>query len=100
MKVYISGPITNNPDYMKDFQDAEDLLLKEGNVPVNPTKISPYNKKKVWSDYMKDDIKALMDCDAIYLLHGWTESRGARLEHELAVILDLKIFAELVKNVQ
>lgn len=95
MKVYISGPITNNPDYMDDFQDAEDLLLKEGHVPVNPTKISPYDVNKTWEDYMRDDIKALMDCDAIYHLQNWDHSLGAQLEHELAVILKMEVLSDV-----
>lgn len=94
MTVYISGSITNIPDYDQYFQAAENLLLKEGHVPVNPTKISPYDVNKTWEDYMRDDIKALMDCDAIYHLRNWKGSKGARIEHELALILKMEIMYE------
>ncbi len=35
---------------------------------------------------MKNDLKALMECDAIYLLPvGWRTSAGAFLEYQVAV---------------
>ena len=29
MKIYISGAITNNPNYKEDFERAEDFLQRE-----------------------------------------------------------------------
>lgn len=43
---------------------------------------------------MKADIKLLMDCDAIYLLKGWEDSKGARIEKELAESLGYRIIKE------
>ena len=46
---------------------------------------------------MKQDIQLLCDCDLIYLMPGWEESEGAKLEKELAERLSipvLKIFSE------
>lgn len=39
-------------------------------------------------------LKELMDCDAILLLKGWKESRGARLEAYIASQLKIKIYEE------
>ena len=84
-KVYISGRITGLPEklYMKYFADAEHKLTRMGYKPYNPTKrgIVPGYK---WEDYMKEDIKVLCDCDAIYLLPNWMDSRGAVMEHDIA----------------
>jgi hypothetical protein len=38
---------------------------------------------------MKEDIKAMCDCDAIYLLKNYTDSKGALLE--LAIAKELKL---------
>ena len=38
---------------------------------------------------MKVDLKALIDCDYIYMLNNWNNSRGAKIELRLA--MDLKI---------
>ena len=50
---------------------------------VNPAKkgIVPGYK---WTDYMKEDIKQLCDCDAIYFLSNWVNSRGAIMERDIA----------------
>jgi hypothetical protein len=38
---------------------------------------------------MKEDIKALCDCEAVYLLRNYSDSRGALLE--LAIANELKM---------
>lgn len=39
MKVYISGAITNNPNYKKDFALAEKIAKKCGYEVVNPASL-------------------------------------------------------------
>ena len=43
---------------------------------------------------MRDDISALMKCDAIYMLNDWGQSRGARIEYVIAKELGLEIIYE------
>ena len=50
---------------------------------------------KSWTWYMRKDIAGLMECDAIFLLKDWEESRGARLEYHIAQQLEIKIFREV-----
>lgn len=94
MKIYISGRITRNPHYIQDFQKAEEQLKLSGFEVVNPTKVVPLDENKTWRDYMKDDIKTLVDCEAIYMLAGWWRSRGARLEHHIANKLKMAVYYE------
>ena len=37
---------------------------------------------------MKADIKLFMECDTIYILKDWTGSKGARIEYQIAVLLE------------
>jgi hypothetical protein len=92
-RVYISGPITGRPDgNIEAFCDAALDILTAGNYPVNPHDVgyllSPGSS---WLDYMRVDIKALVDCDEIYMLRGWWRSRGARLEWVIAQGLGMKV---------
>jgi hypothetical protein len=40
---------------------------------------------------MKEDIKFLLDCDFIFMLDNWQESRGAIIELNLAMNLKIKV---------
>lgn len=98
MTIYISGPITGNPDYKKDFERIENWLLE--NMPmtldvgcVNPAKLD-LGENATWEDYMRRDIKLLMDCDAIFMMKGWRKSRGAKIERKIAKMLKMKIWYE------
>lgn len=93
MKVYISGAITNNPNYKKDFAIAEKSLKEQGYKVFNPASLGEVDGW-TWKDYMKRDIKQLMECDAILLLDNWVNSKGARLEAIIAKNLGLKILSE------
>lgn len=94
-KVYISGPIKNNPDYLRHFQAAEHKLrLRDGFETVNPCTIHDDEKEMTYEDFMRDDLKALLDCNSIYMLYGWEKSVGARLEHSVAAICGMKIMYE------
>lgn len=43
---------------------------------------------------MKEDVKALCDCDEIFMLSNWTDSKGAIIEHTIAMYLGLKVSYE------
>ena len=100
MKVYISGAITNDPDYMEHFAAAELELLKAGHVAVNPAKYSYIIQHEYLEtmgiEYDHDDwmitvMVLLKRCDAIYLIKGWDRSQGALQEYQAAKKLGLKV---------
>ena len=97
-KIYISGKITDNPNYKADFEAAESALKIAGFQPVNPAE-EHLPDGATWADYMRQDIKLLCDCDAIYMLNGWRESAGAKIEHKLARDLGIEIIYEIKKPV-
>jgi nucleoside 2-deoxyribosyltransferase len=92
MKVYVAGPITFDPEYESKFAAAAIRLRKAGHTVVNPVELDEEEATTLgWTEYMRRDLKHLLECDAIYLLPGWSESRGARLEECVARNLGMAV---------
>jgi hypothetical protein len=75
-RVYLSGAITNKPDYEADFANAS---TKFPNC-FNPCTVQANS----YEEYMRRDIAELLKCDAIYFVNDITNSRGAQLEKAVA----------------
>ena len=90
MKVYIAGPITGIPEHNKPaFEMAAALLRANGHEPVNPHDLC--SEGTPWSECMRVDIRAMLDCDAVALLDGWESSRGASMEQWVGHRCGLKV---------
>ena len=76
MKIYIAGKITGNPNYKEQFAAAEKKLKAEGHQVINPTwkpEGLPYKQ------YIDMGLMELQQCDVIYLLSDWKDSKGASM---------------------
>lgn len=82
-KVYIAGKITGDPDYRAKFHHVEKQLTKKGYIVMNPA-ILPEGFE--WAQYMKITLAMMEACDTIFLMKGWEESRGAKIELNLAMV--------------
>lgn len=93
-KIYISGKITGMPEEeaFALFEKAENKL-KNGWIPVNPMKLA-HNHDRTWENFMKIDLIHMLQCDAVYMLPNWKESRGANIEHDLALQLRMPVIYE------
>ena len=89
---YVSGMITglDMRDVSIAFESACGFLRSEGLRPLNPLDIAP--KGLTWKEYMQIDLRALRLCDSIYMMKGWHNSRGARIEHWFAKRIGLKVY--------
>jgi hypothetical protein len=63
---------------MHGFDVVCPIDLDHGDMPGEPG-------SKTHAEYMRLGLKALLECDAIILMQGWGNSRGARIELSVAL---------------
>ena len=95
MKIYLSGKIsgTDLSHTRKRFSDVADKLQSLGHEVVNPL-CNGLSETDPWEAHMAKDIIALLQCEGIYMLQGWEDSQGARIEHAVAKEIGLKVMYE------
>ncbi len=95
MKYYISGPITGNAEYRKQFDEAEEALRAAGfNDLVNPARLEDVGRLDPESDYeaiMAIDMILLSRSGGLVQLVGWEGSRGANREYGYAIARGMEI---------
>lgn len=96
-KIYISGPMSGLPDYnYPAFHAAEEVLASSPEwAVINPARNFDGRQDLERKAYMAHDIKQLLDVDAIYMLPGWQNSAGARMEYMIAKELELDILGDV-----
>jgi hypothetical protein len=119
--IYISGPIMGNEDHATQFRAAAGMLNGLGYLAVDPHDVlacSPmlsvgsdlleapicqdaYSSGRVevagghtWECYVKHDLIEMLKCDCLFMLDGWTTSRGAMLEMSTAMSCGIPVFTE------
>jgi hypothetical protein len=114
MKIYIAGPMSGIPQFnYPAFISAAGALRAEGYDVYCPAEMdnsttvaaawaSPDGSLReedwdsadgTWGDFLSRDVKLIADdCEAVALLHGWSESRGARLEAFVALQLGYPLY--------
>ncbi len=70
------------------FHAAATELRAQGHHVENPAEINA-DTTTPWLECMRTDLALLVTCDAVYLLPGWQNSRGARIEQSVAAGLGL-----------
>ena len=94
MILYIAGPMTGIAEFnYPAFRAAETQLRALGYNTLNPVDAEEHNPTpgipQSWDWYMRHALRMVLDADAIALLPGWQDSRGARLETHVATALGM-----------
>ena len=96
--VYISGPITADPNHRERFKNAEESLSQAGYKAINPVELVkgkiPENLSaaETWRRAMEIDLDALRHSDAVVILDkNGLESTGMDIETHLATRLNIPL---------
>ena len=92
MRIYISGPITKNPNAKEDFEKAQETLEELGYEVINPYELNRVLPNGEQEQYMHVCLKLMHYSEAIYMMDGWEESKGACVENGYARCLGLEIY--------
>jgi hypothetical protein len=91
-RIYVAGPMTGYPDFnFPAFHAATARLREAGWEAVNPAENFGGRTDLARETYLRADVILLAQCQAIAMLPGWEESRGAKLEYLLARELSMPI---------
>lgn len=94
-KIYLSIPISGK-DYAEQFNHAFNtrVMLEMNSMEV----VTPFdiikNPETPYPDCMGACVKALLECDGIFLCKGWQESKGCKAELQIALAYDMEIMLE------
>lgn len=94
--LYISGAMTlHGPENNWGF-DGFDAAAKQLQAVGFSTE-NPADKGIIegweWADYLKYDLKKLLDCDGVATLDDWIYSAGAQLEVHTAKRVSIPVFS-------
>jgi hypothetical protein len=107
-KVYIAGPMTGYPLYnFEQFFAWAAAIRSTGDTPLNPAGRDLFKMFNGWvyseADYdelIEYDLNLIrQEADRMFMLRGWNFSKGAQMEHDLAVELGLNIQYEAKKHI-
>src|SRR2546425_852325 len=81
MRLYLAGPMSGKPDLnFKAFNQHAAFLRFLGHEVFNPAEALWNDRTEVGdqllSYYLRRDLPALVESDAVAVLPGWRESRG------------------------
>lgn len=81
-RIYVAGPMSGLPEFNYPAFNAEAARLRALGWHVENPAENP--EQTCWENYLRLGIAQLVTCHIIALLPGWTRSRGAQLEVDIA----------------
>lgn len=89
--IYLSGGITNNPNYKSDFASAEKFLTDMGCIVINPANLEEIAEGLSYEQYLHICYRLIDIANAIFMVSGWKKSKGATAELHYAKSLGKKV---------
>ena len=89
--VYLSGRISGNENYKKEFASAERFLSQMSYIVINPANLEEVAKGLTYEQYLKICYRLVDISDIIFMVSGWQKSKGANAELTYAKSLGKKV---------
>jgi hypothetical protein len=90
--IYLSGPMTGIPDFNYPAFDAATAKLRAlGYTVLNPAEDFDADTELDYEEYIRKDIKHVLNATLLVLLPGWEESAGSHLEVAIAVGIGMPV---------
>lgn len=92
---YLAGPMTgieafNFPAFVTAARELTDLGLRSIRHTAQGTP-PDLDEAEPWGNYLRVALRKMLGCDAVVVLPGWRESKGARLEVHVALELGMPV---------
>lgn len=108
MRIYLSGPMAGQPHAgIAAFNKVAKLVREIGHVPVMPQDLPPWSHEgecpPAYSEgnghsaacWMRSDLAAMLQCDAVLMLGAWHNSVGAQREHSVACWTGMPVYVSV-----
>jgi len=98
LRHYLAGPMTGIDLYnFPEFEKVATDLRSKGLDVVSPHEIDHGETEETrgsldYRVYIKADLRAMLECDAIVLMEGWRASKGCQFEVQVARKTGMRIF--------
>ena len=89
--VYLSGKITDNPNYKSDFSCAELFLRQMGYIVINPADLEEIVDGLTYEQTIQICYRLVDISDIIFMVSGWQKSKGANAELSYAKSIGKKV---------
>lgn len=90
-KIYISGAMKNNPNYVRDFTKAKEHLEKLGFEVLSPLDTYAYRNNLPVKMCMFESLNLLRKADLVTFITEGIKSKGMNIERDLAEYCDIPI---------
>lgn len=93
MRVYISGKMSglSETQIYEHFGNAEQRLKAQGYKVFNPARWIWFLKYFPYRFALTFDLFMMCFCQRVYMLKGWSYSKGATIEYQFARVNEIEI---------
>lgn len=97
MLLYVAGKYTGDVDTNIDTaRYVAETLWQLGHAVICPHLNTAHFEDTIpdvsWETYLAGDFNMISRCDGLVMVPNWKESKGAKMEHEYALSLDIPIW--------